>query len=216
MNELIALDGTKADGRFIGAVRERSNPARAVRAQRLRGPAHGLVKNQRQVGARTVLARAQVYVVHCTTGRLRVKVPRHKNDEAFFAELRRELLKQRGISSVDVNSLTASVLILHDGTLDLRPGEGQQPRKDGASGLDVRARKATGEPASRDADLTSLAIKLALVAITPQLSCSAIAELYADVLVQMVYVMGPEYPRLRGSERAKGVHDRAVWRAVPT
>ena len=56
MNELIALDGTKADGHFIGAVRERSNPAHAVRAQRLRGPAHGLVKNQRQVGARTVLA----------------------------------------------------------------------------------------------------------------------------------------------------------------
>ena len=194
MNELVALGGTKANGHFIGAVREQSNPAHAVQAPLLRGPAHGFVsagsgahrKNRRQVGARTVLARAQAYVVHCTTGRLRVKVPRHKNDEAFFAELRRELLKQRGISSVDVNSLTASVLILHDGTLDLRPGEGQQPRKDGASGLDVRARKATGEPASRDADLTSLAIKLALVAITPQLSCSAIVELCADVLVQMV------------------------------
>jgi hypothetical protein len=55
------------------------------------------------------------YVVHRATNRLRLKVPSHKQNEAFFACLRQELLKQCGIVSVDVNPLTASVLIVHDG-----------------------------------------------------------------------------------------------------
>ena len=40
MNELIALRGTKADGRTIGAVPERSRPMHVVGGP-LRGPAHG-------------------------------------------------------------------------------------------------------------------------------------------------------------------------------
>jgi hypothetical protein len=66
------------------------------------------------------------------------------------------LLKQRGIVSVDVNPLTASVLITHDGTLDLRPED------------EVAAPQ--GKPSNRDASLASLAIKLALVVIAQQLS----------------------------------------------
>jgi hypothetical protein len=127
-----------------------------------------------------VLARAQAYVVHRTTNRLRLKVPSHKEDEAFFASLRQELLGQRGIVCVDVNPLTASVLIMHDGTLDLRAEHGQA-KQHGASPVSI----ATGEPSSRDTALVSLAIKLALVVITQQLS-SPIVELWADALAQMV------------------------------
>jgi len=191
MNELIALRGTKADGRTIGAVPEQSKPMHVVGAP-LRGPAHGFAstgagahcKNRRPAGAWTVLARVQAYVVHRTTNRLRLKVPSHKQDEAFFASLRQELLEQCGIVSVDVNPLTASVLIVHDGTLDLQPEEGQPGQHD-ASQVDVASRQGTGEPLSRDAALASLAIKLALVVITQQLS-SPIVELWADALAQMV------------------------------
>jgi hypothetical protein len=131
-----------------------------------------------------VLARVQAYVAHHTTSRLRLKVPSHKQDEAFFASLRQELLGQRGIVSVDVNPLTASVLIIHDGTLDLRVDDGQA-KQHGASPVNVATGQVTGEPLSRDTALVSLAIKLALVVITQQLS-SPIVELWVDALAQMV------------------------------
>jgi hypothetical protein len=68
-------------------------------------------------------------VVHRTPKRLRLKVPPRRHDEAFFAGLQQELIKQRGIISVDLNSLTGSVVIVHDGTLDPRP----KPRQGRAS-----------------------------------------------------------------------------------
>jgi hypothetical protein len=156
MNELIALYGTKADRRC----------------------------ESRSVACTwAALARVQAHVVHRTTNRLRLKIPGHKQDAAFFAGLRQELLAQRGIVSVDVNPLTASVLIVHDGSLDLQPED--RRAKHGASQVGVTTGKGMGQPSSRDAALAALAIKLVLVAATQQPS-SPIVELCADALAQMV------------------------------
>jgi hypothetical protein len=105
----------------------------------------------------------------------KLKVPGHKHDEAFFARLQHDLLKQRGIVSVDVNPLIESVIIVHDGALDPRTEE-RQPRQHGAPQVDLAARRGSREPSSRGADLTSLAIELVLGAITRELS-SLIIEL---------------------------------------
>lgn len=182
MNELIALRRTKADGRSIGAVRKQLRPIHAGRAPLL-GPAHGFAsigprahrKKTRPAGAWTVLARAQAYVVHRTANRLRLKVPGHRHDKAFFAGLRQELLEHCGIISVEVNPLTESVLIVHDGTLDPRP-EKRQSRQDYASEVDFAAGQDSGQLLSRNAGLASLAIKLVLAAITREMS-SLIVEL---------------------------------------
>jgi hypothetical protein len=114
-------------------------------------------------------------VVHRTPKRLRLKVPPRRHDEAFFAGLQQELIKQRGIISVDLNSLTGSVVIVHDGTLDPRPKK-RQPRQGRASQVNFAAGRGSTESSNRDANLASLAIKLVLAAITRELS-SLIVEL---------------------------------------
>jgi hypothetical protein len=168
MNELIALQQTKADGRSTGAVRKQSRPMHAVRAphpSRAHGFASirpGVQRNERRpAGAWSILARAQACVVHRTTNRLRLKVSGHKHDEAFFASLQQQLLKQRGIVSVHVNPVTGSVVIIHDGTIDRRPEAGQ----DIASAVRFTPGKRSG-----DTDLASLAVEVVLAAITRELS----------------------------------------------
>ena len=181
MNELIALRPTKPNGRSLGAIRAQTGQTHAARAPLL-ARAHGLgsigprsTRETRQSGAWTVLARERACVVHRTPKRLRLKVPPRRHDEAFFAGLQQELIKQRGIISVDLNSLTGSVVIVHDGTLDPRPKE-RQPRQGRASQVNFAAGRGSTESSNRDANLASLAIKLVLAAITRELS-SLIVEL---------------------------------------
>ncbi|TJW89550.1 MAG: hypothetical protein E5X43_17725 [Mesorhizobium sp.] len=57
-------------------------------------------------------------VVHRTAGRLRIKIPAARHQVAFFANLRRELLGAEGISSVTVNPTAASLVIVHDNSVD--------------------------------------------------------------------------------------------------
>ncbi|MBF0486533.1 MAG: hypothetical protein HQK98_00090 [Nitrospirae bacterium] len=53
-------------------------------------------------------------VSHQTQGRLRIKILEAKGDAEYFAELKKTLADNPKISTVEVNPITASVLILHN------------------------------------------------------------------------------------------------------
>src|ERR1700730_13203812 len=61
----------------------------------------------------------EVYVAHSIRNRVRIKFPARRHDQAFFARLRPNLLARTGVIAVEVNPMTASVLIEHDAALDL-------------------------------------------------------------------------------------------------
>lgn len=50
-------------------------------------------------------------VCHLTNGRLRVRIPEKRRDEAFFSRVKERLASWRSIEDVEVNPLTASVLV---------------------------------------------------------------------------------------------------------
>jgi hypothetical protein len=53
----------------------------------------------------------QARVCHFANGRLRVKIPERRHDEAFFDTVRERLSSWASIERVEVNPLTASVLV---------------------------------------------------------------------------------------------------------
>ncbi|MEK7789910.1 MAG: HMA2 domain-containing protein [Planctomycetota bacterium] len=54
------------------------------------------------------------YISHRTGGRLRIKIPSKKGDRGYFTRLRERFSDSEGINAVEVNSLTGSLLIIHD------------------------------------------------------------------------------------------------------
>ncbi len=57
--------------------------------------------------------RPQAYISHHTAERTRIKVPSHRRDAAFFEEARRHLAGLAGVQSIQVNPVTASLLLRH-------------------------------------------------------------------------------------------------------
>jgi hypothetical protein len=55
-----------------------------------------------------------IKLVHAIPGRVRVKIPRVKNDPNLANELREKFSAVRGIRQVEANPLTGSVLVLYD------------------------------------------------------------------------------------------------------
>jgi hypothetical protein len=55
--------------------------------------------------------RPQAHVSHVTGGRVRFRIPARRLDEAYFAALKQQVGEWPGITQVDVNPLTASVLV---------------------------------------------------------------------------------------------------------
>ena len=55
----------------------------------------------------------EAYVSHQTIGRLRIKIPARKKDQAYLSGLKERLSGCEGIETVEVNPLTGSVLINH-------------------------------------------------------------------------------------------------------
>ncbi len=52
-------------------------------------------------------------VVHALPGRKRIKIEEKRGDEMYFAMVKKELAGSPGVLAVEVNSLTASVLVHH-------------------------------------------------------------------------------------------------------
>jgi Heavy metal associated domain 2 len=61
----------------------------------------------------------QARVCHYASGRLRVKIPEKRRDEAFFDKLRERLSGWDSVERVEVNPLTASVLVEFSSLLEL-------------------------------------------------------------------------------------------------
>jgi len=53
-------------------------------------------------------------LVHRTSSRIRVRIPARRNDHAYFRQLQQRLIGSLGVTAVEVNPLTASVLIEHN------------------------------------------------------------------------------------------------------
>ena len=56
----------------------------------------------------------EAYVAHSSPSRMRIRVPAKKGGTAYFAWLRDQLLSLPGITTVEVNPLTGSVLVVGD------------------------------------------------------------------------------------------------------
>lgn len=54
-------------------------------------------------------------VVHTMPGRMRLRVPDHKGDSAYFARVEQKLMGAAGITNIVTSPLTASVLVLFSG-----------------------------------------------------------------------------------------------------
>lgn len=62
---------------------------------------------------------AIAYLSHVATGRVRIKVPAKRGDEAYFRALETALAARSDIQAVQASPRTGSLLFLHDGSLDL-------------------------------------------------------------------------------------------------
>jgi Heavy metal associated domain 2 len=151
--------------------------------------------------------RQRAYVAHRSTGRLRIKIPAQRHNARFFSNLRRQLIEHAEIVQIEVNPLTASVLILHRAGFD--PSDLQNP----FLGLDIAgvgARSATRRGAAQhvanldgslrklsggDIDLASVILKLALAVVTRQTALQLVEWIAEAVLRAVIQsVTGPARP----------------------
>jgi hypothetical protein len=70
----------------------------------------------------------EAYISHTSSGRIRVKIPAKKNDLDYFSRLREHISPIPGVERVEVNPVTASILVEH--TLDLKSVEDLKPVAD--------------------------------------------------------------------------------------
>lgn len=56
----------------------------------------------------------EAHVRHSIPGRIRLRIPSKKGDPYFFGEMYKQLSLCEGIRRVEVNSMTGSILIIHD------------------------------------------------------------------------------------------------------
>ncbi|TCU04848.1 HMA2 domain-containing protein [Rhizobium sullae] len=59
-----------------------------------------------------------VQIVHSIPGRLRLKIPAARDQIGFLTDLQQKFLGAEGVLSVRINPAAASVVILHDDSLD--------------------------------------------------------------------------------------------------
>jgi hypothetical protein len=64
----------------------------------------------------------EAFIVHRTPTRIRMKIPHRRRQEAYFAELKRDVMKQPGVVAVHVNALSASMVIECGNSLKLLAG----------------------------------------------------------------------------------------------
>jgi hypothetical protein len=62
---------------------------------------------------------ALMAVVHTVPGRTRLRVPERQHDPPYFADVARRFSDQPLVKPVAVNPHTASILLQHDGTIDM-------------------------------------------------------------------------------------------------
>jgi len=60
----------------------------------------------------------EAFITHFSSGRVRVKVPSRKGDQAYFLSLKEKFSAFPGVQRTEVNALTGSILILHSLNLE--------------------------------------------------------------------------------------------------
>src|SRR5579884_414175 len=55
----------------------------------------------------------KAYISHQTSGRLRIRIPTQKRNQAYFSALKERFSSFPGVQKVEVNPLTGSVLVQH-------------------------------------------------------------------------------------------------------
>jgi Heavy metal associated domain 2 len=61
---------------------------------------------------------AAAAIAHAAYGRTRFKIPARRRDEEYFSTVERELRSAPGVAGVEVNPITASVLVHHRGPVE--------------------------------------------------------------------------------------------------
>lgn len=61
---------------------------------------------------------SQAHLIHRMHGRARFRIRAHRNDPDYFDSLADRLRRVPGVSNVETNATTGSVLVQHDGSLD--------------------------------------------------------------------------------------------------
>ena len=141
-------------------------------------------------------------VCHLTNGRLRVKIPEKRRDEAFFATIRERLASWSSVRAVEVNPLTASVLVhfsdvgalfaenalrndLFSVNFDELEAEHERPRQaltDWAKQRWAKADERLRQLSGGNADLRSAAFLVAVIGAVVQLLRGQIAPPAATLL----------------------------------
>ncbi len=95
----------------------------------------------------------RAYLSHLATGRVRLKIPERRGDEAYFHALETALAARSDIQRVQASPRTASLLLLHDGSLELKV-LARQAKEQGWFHLDLKppARESLEELVSRQLD----------------------------------------------------------------
>jgi hypothetical protein len=62
--------------------------------------------------------KAKLHAVHSIPGRIRFRIPERRRDRAFFGEIEKHLAGLKGVSKVETNPMTGSVLLHFDGAID--------------------------------------------------------------------------------------------------
>jgi hypothetical protein len=151
-------------------------------------------------------------IAHESAGRLRLRVPSHQRDAGWFDALRDALLAIEGVLAVDVNPLTAGILVLHEldtaaivghalrnGLFEVAPPEPPRPLlagsfRDRVNRLDDNVRAAT----RGSLDLKS-------TAITGLLGIAAVQVLRGRILPPAaIFVSWAASLALTGEERRAG------------
>ena len=65
-------------------------------------------------------------VAHCSAGRLRLRIPAMRHNTGYFAEVRSVMFECPGVEHVEVNPVSASVLICHRCTLEALRAHGAE------------------------------------------------------------------------------------------
>ncbi len=148
----------------------------------------------------------QVFVVHRTKQRLRVKIPALRRQRHYFAALQRALSERPGVRLVEVNPLTASVLINHDGSFDCRelqqlsglivaPASLAEARRIAIASALGRLDRAVRNLFGKETGLVALIWSLARAAIRRRLA-SQITALAARAVLQAMLSSARTYPSL--------------------
>jgi hypothetical protein len=90
----------------------------------------------------------EAFITHMAAGRLRIRIPSKKGARTYFESLKDQISGLPGIQKIEVNSLTGSVLVFHDLSvqeIDLKTLSGYSK----AGGLfRLEARNGSGKPVS--------------------------------------------------------------------